>query len=79
MNYCLHDGDIVYINGFDYRNVYLNGNNCTISIATIWVPKRKQFLRIVLNALHPIVSEDDIIEMELKFGIDLHSLISRDI
>ena len=37
-------------------------------MATVWVPSRKKYMKNVLEALHPIVDESDMIDIELKFG-----------
>ena len=40
-----------------------------IFIAKIWVPKFSEYGFNLLNALHPICTEKDVVEMETKFGI----------
>lgn len=40
-------------------------------IAKIWIPELSRYGHNLLNALHPICTEKDVVEMETKFGITL--------
>ena len=59
---------------FNYGNPIVNHRSRLhlIDVATIWNISQKCWQTILLSALHPIITEEDAIDMELKFAIDVH-------
>lgn len=49
-----------------------------IPYATVFYPKTKHYGLIILDVLRPILSEEDAIEVEMKFGIDLSQYTEKD-
>ena len=67
----LHDGEVVYIASFETRCVYISGKAFNLCHARVWSPRHRRFILIISHALHPIVSEEDVIEIEMKHGLSL--------
>ena len=42
-----------------------------VPYATVFYPKTKHYGIVILDVLRPILSEEDALEVEMKFGIDL--------
>lgn len=71
----LHDGEIVYIVSSYLKKYNISGASCSILLFSCWVPGRKKYLDILSTCVHPIVSESDAIEMELKFNVKLADIV----
>jgi len=46
-----------------------------VKIAYVWRHEAQSYIYVILEALHPLVSEKDVIEMSLKFGVDYGTAI----
>lgn len=46
-----------------------------MKVAYVWTYETQSYISIILEALHPLVSEKDVIEMSLKFGVDYGAAI----
>lgn len=53
--------------------------NFGVPYATVFYPKTKHYGIVMLDVLRPILSEEDALEVEMKFGIDLSKYIEKDI
>ena len=70
-NPLLEDGDVVFIiavNMITPMNEVLNGKT---PMAMVWMPAKGEYVHCPMDILHPICSEKDAIEMELKFNLKL--------
>ena len=73
----LKSGTVVYIVDIyiehpnnDELNIFADSlSSNKVFMAKIWVPKFSRYGHNLLNALHPICTEKDAVEMETKFGI----------
>lgn len=75
----LKDGEVVFIVSTYLKDAstdslrtlsshWMDGN---VMMAMVWVPSQSLYFTTPIKALHPICTEKDAIEMELKFGIKL--------
>lgn len=46
-----------------------------VKMAYVWMHETQSYIYVILEALHPLVSEKDVIEMSLKFGVDYGAVI----
>ena len=46
-----------------------------VKVAYVWMHETQSYISVILEALHPLVSEKDVIEMSLKFGVDYDAAI----
>ncbi len=49
-----------------------------VQYATVFYPKTKHYGMVILDVLRPILSEEDALEVEMKFGIDLSRYMNKD-
>lgn len=49
-----------------------------VPYATVFYPKTKHYGMTMLDVLRPILSEEDALEVEMKFGIDLSRYVDKD-
>lgn len=54
----------------DSRRFYLEEKSFKLKKAYVWRHETQKYSWIILEALHPLVSERDIVEMSLKFHED---------
>lgn len=74
----LKDGDAVFIAGVHWR-CHANGQFGPgiefVDRATVWIPRLKAYSTCIMRMLHPICTELDAVEMEMKFAIDLKEFL----
>lgn len=82
----LDDGDIVYIVSTSKRTIHSLGELFSelanrpiyqfgVTFADVWNVKKKRYGWAMQEFIRPILTEKDVIEVELKFGISLKDYI----
>ena len=69
------------INGRELADELLHADmyrNFGVPYATVFYPKTKHYGIVMLDVLRPILSEEDALEVEMKFGIDLSQYTEKD-
>lgn len=69
-NEAIKAGTLVYI-----VETYIDDyGGYNMHFCTVWEPSRQRYLKQALNSLRPLITEKDIIDMEMKFGNDLSQI-----
>ena len=66
----LKDGELCWIVCVAIEDFILNERSLKLKKAYVWMHDTQKYNWIILEALHPLVSEKDIIEMSMKFNVD---------
>ena len=64
------DGELCWIVCVEIEDVILNERQFKLKKAYVWRHDAQEYNWLILEALHPLVSERDIVEMSLKFHED---------
>lgn len=66
----IESGELCWIASINIENVAIGLNTKRIKMAYVWRHDKQEYTYVLLEALHPLVSEKDIIDMSLKFNED---------
>ena len=66
----IKNGRLCWIAFMTVEEITVNKKRYNAKKAQIWMHDAQEYNWIILEALHPLVSEKDVIEMSLKFGED---------
>lgn len=66
----LKDGELCWIVCVTVEDFILNKQKFKMKKAYVWIHDAQEYNWLILEALHPLVSEKDIVEMSLKFHED---------
>lgn len=70
------NGDIAFIMNVTEKEIHATNNDKSYLQAIVWIERLGASFIIPFIFLRPILSEKDVIDVELKFGIDLKAFMS---
>ena len=71
----IKSGELCWIASVQIQHLLKSHPYENVKVAYVWRHEAQSYISVILEALHPLVSEKDVIEMSLKFGVDYGTVI----
>lgn len=66
----VESGELCWIAAVGLEKISLGIDTKRVKMAYVWRHDKQEYAYVILEALHPLVSEKDVVEMSLKFHED---------